>query len=591
MPATEHPGDPRPDAVTAPAPTPDPWWRQAVVYEIYVKSFADSDGDGLGDLDGVTARIDHLVTLGADALWLTPCYPSPDRDGGYDVADYCAIADVYGGDAALERLLAAAHARGLRVLLDLVPNHCSTDHPWFRAALREPPDGPHRRRFLFRDGRGRHGETPPNNWTSVFGGPAWTRVCEPDGTPGQWYLHLFDPGQVDFDWRNPEVPAYFQRVLQHWFDLGVDGFRVDVAHGLLKAPGLPDYDPELDAATPMLNQADVHDVYRGWRALADGYRPGRELVFVAEAWAPSPVEAALYVRGGELHQTFYFDLVMRPWGALGFRESVRDGLRALAAVSEGTAPGEVGELAWTLNNHDAFRSVTRYGLLERTLPVPSDPHAAAVRPRGRVDVELGRARARAAALFLMALPGPVYLYQGEELGLHEVLDLPDERRQDPIARRGDGSDLGRDGCRVPLPWSADSPTFGFSPQGARAEPWLPQPASFAALAADVQGASPSSTLTLYRQALGLRRERIVDAPRTVEWLEVPGREDVVAYRRGDVVVATNFGTEPCALPRSWGSVLLRSDGGESHRLAGSSTAWLETADTPSSAAGAPRTMP
>jgi alpha-glucosidase len=553
-----------------------PWWREAVVYEVYVKSFADSDGDGLGDLDGVTARIEHLVSLGVDAVWLTPCYPSPDRDGGYDVADYFTIGDVYGGDLALRRLLHAAHAHGLRVLLDLVPNHCSTEHPWFRAALREPRGGPHRSRFLFRDGRGTEGDEPPNNWQSTFGGPAWTRVVDPDGTQGQWYLHLFERGQADFDWRSPEVPAYFERVLRHWFDLGVDGFRIDVAHGLLKAPGLPDVGEALDGDTPMSNQPDVHEVYRSWRTLADGYGPERELVFVAEAWAPTPAQAAAYVRPEELHQAFYFDLVMRPWDAAAFRESVQRGLGALAAVSGEPGRGDAGVFAWTLNSHDVFRSVTRYGVVEAS-PLPSDPHVAAIRPRGVVDLELGRARARAAALFTMALPGPLCLYQGEELGLHEVLDLPGDRRQDPIVRHGDGSDLGRDGCRVPLPWSAGAPSFGFSPPGASAEPWLPQPPSFAALAAEQQSGRPGSTLTLYRQALLLRRERLVGAPWTVVWLEAPGRDDVVAYRRGGLVVATNFGAEPCALPASWGMSVLRSDGAGDTLLAGSSTVWLETA--------------
>jgi alpha-glucosidase len=552
-----------------------PWWREAVLYEVYVKSFADSDGDGLGDLDGVTERIDHLVSLGVDALWVTPCYPSPDRDGGYDVADYFAIAEVYGGDPALRRLLDAAHARGLRVLLDLVPNHCSTEHPWFQAALREPPGGPHRTRFLFRDGRGPHGEEPPNNWRSTFGGPAWTRVADPDGTPGQWYLHLFERGQADFDWRSADVPAYFERVLRHWFDLGVDGFRIDVAHGLLKAPGLRDVDQALDDDMPMSNQPGVHDVYRSWRTLADGYRPERQLAFVAEAWAPGPVQAAAYVRRGELHQAFYFDLVMRPWDAADFRESVGQGLDALDAVRDAQRPDDGGVFVWTLNNHDVFRSVTRYGVVEPS-PLPMDPHVAAIRPRGVVDLALGTARARAAALFTMALPGPVCLYQGEELGLHEVLDLPDERRQDPIVRHGDGSDLGRDGCRVPLPWSAGAPALGFSPPGARAEPWLPQPPSYAALAADAQSDRPGSTLTLYRQALALRREHVVGAPWTVEWLAPPDRDDVLAYRRGALVVATNFGAEPFPLPRSWGTPLLRSDGADGALLAGSSTVWLES---------------
>jgi alpha-glucosidase len=551
------------------------WWRDAAVYEVYVKSYADSDGDGIGDLDGVTARLDHLLALGVDALWLTPCYPSPDRDGGYDVADYVTVADVYGGDAALRRLVAAAHDRGLRVLLDLVPNHCSTQHPWFQDALREPPDGRHRSLFLFRDGRGPDGAVPPNNWRSVFGGPAWTRIAGPGGRPDQWYLHLFDPGQADFDWRNPDVPAYFERVLRHWFDLGVDGFRIDVAHGLLKTPGLPDHDPELGLAMPMLHQADVHDVYRAWRRLADGYLPERELVFVGEAWAPSPTATAEYVRSGELHETFYFDLVTRPWDAAAFRESVRSGLEALDAAGAASDAAGTGVFAWTLNNHDVFRSVSRYGLIERSLPVSSDPKVAAMRPRGVVDVELGRARARAAALFVMALPGPVYLYQGEELGLPEVLDLPDGRRQDPIARFGDGSDLGRDGCRVPLPWSSDRGSFGFSPDDARAEPWLPQPAWFAELTADAQTRDSGSTLTLYRRALALRRQRIIGMPREVEWLAAAGREDVVVYRRGELVVATNFGTEPWALPPAFGSVILRSDDSRGGPvLMDSSTVWL-----------------
>jgi alpha-glucosidase len=552
-----------------------PWWHDAVVYQVYVKSFLDSDGDGIGDLDGLRSKLDYLVDLGADALWLNPCYPTPDRDGGYDVADYLTIADVYGGNDALARLLADAHERRLRVLLDLVPNHCSWDHAWFRAALTEPPDGPYRRRFVFRDGRGEDGSEPPNNWLSTFGGPAWTRVREPDGEWGQWYLHIFDEGQPDFDWQDESVPAYFEQVLRHWFSLGVDGFRIDVAHGLVKAPGLPDIDPAADAASPMTNQPGVHEVYRSWRALTDSYLPRRELVLVGEAWAPNAVECAAYVRADELHQTFYFDLVEQPWDATLFRESVQRGLDALDRLAAPLPGRPVGTFAWTLNNHDVFRSVTRYGIVEPRLRSGSDRHAAVVRPGGTVDVEIGRHRARAALLFLLGLPGSVYLYQGEELGLHEVLDLPDESRQDPLflnpARR-EGGDPGRDGCRVPLPWTAEGPSFGFSPPQSTA-PWLPQPAVFAELAASVQAVTPGSTLALYRAALALRRDRVAGAPETIEWCDVD-RDDVVAYARGDVVVTVNFGDWPFTPPSAWGTVLRRSDAREGPSIDGSTGAWL-----------------
>ena len=556
-----------------------PWWRDAVVYQVYVKSFADSDGDGIGDLDGVASRLDYLVELGVDALWLNPCYPTPDRDGGYDVADYFAIGDVYGGTDALVRLLAAAHERGLRLLLDIVPNHCSSEHAWFQAALAEPPGGPHRRRFLFRDGRAPDGSEPPNNWRSTFGGSAWTRVREQDGSWGQWYLHLFDAGQPDFDWQEASVEAYFDEVLGHWFDLGVDGFRIDVAHGLVKAPGLPDFDPRADRTPPMTNQPGVHDVFRAWRALTDGYLPERELVLVVEAWAPSPSDTASFVRPDELHQTFYFDLVEQPWEGTCFRVSVQRGLEALDGLAPPRPGSPRGGFAWTLNNHDVFRSVTRYGIVEPRERHGADPHAAVVRPAGTVDVGLGRRRARAAILFLLGLPGSIYLYQGEELGLYEVLDLPDESRQDPLfrhpSRPADG-DPGRDGCRVPLPWSPDGPTLGFSPEQS-ATPWLPQPSDFAELAASLQASSTTSTLSLYRAALALRRERLVGAPESVDWRPDLERDGVIAYARAGVVVAVNFGDDAVRLPASWGDVILRSDGGEGTMLDGSAGAWLARA--------------
>ena len=546
------------------------WWRNAVVYQVYVKSFADSSGDGIGDIDGITSRLAYLGELGVDGIWLSPCYPTPDRDGGYDVADYLRIADVYGGTAALDRLLAGAHARGIRVLLDIVPNHCSSDHEWFQAALREAPGGEYRRRFLFREGRGPDGSEPPNNWQSIFGGPAWTRVREADGSFGQWYLHLFDSSQPDFDWRNPAVPAHFEEVLRFWFDRGVDGFRIDVAHGLLKDAELPDFDPAGTSPTPMLHHADVHEVYRSWRALADSYLPERELVFVGEAWAPGAPETAAYIRGDELHTTFGFDLLTQPWSAASFRESVERSLDAVAEIAE--SDDGLGAMAWTLNNHDVHRAVSRYGV-ERVAAGPTSDFAAIARPRGEVDVELGRSRALAATLLLLCLPGPVYLYQGEELGLPEVQELPDDARQDPIWFRSGHTDPGRDGCRVPLPWADDAPTFGFSPADAAEQPWLPQPDCFAEYAVSAQAADPGSTLWLYRNALHLRRTLLEGAPESIEWRPT-GRDDVLAYRRGRLTVVCLFGDERYAVPEVWGELALASSEVSGRTVRGPGAAWF-----------------
>jgi alpha-glucosidase len=544
--------------------SPTAWWRDAVVYQVYVKSFADSDGDGIGDIDGITSRLPYLVELGVDGIWLSPCYPTPDRDGGYDVADYMRIADVYGGTGALDRLLAGAHELGLRVLLDIVPNHCSSEHPWFQQALREAPGGEHRRRFLFREGRGPDGAEPPNNWQSIFGGPAWTQVREADGTLGEWYLHLFDSSQPDFDWRNPAVAEHFEDVLRYWFDRGVDGFRIDVAHGLLKEADLPDVDPA-GTSNPMAHHADVHEVYRSWRAVADGYLPQRELVFVGEAWAPDALETAAYIRGDELHTTFGFDLLTQRWSAPRFHESIERSLAAVAAIA-GSDEG-VGVIAWTLNNHDVHRSVSRYGVQAASAADTND-FAALARPHGEVD------RAFAAALFTLCLPGSVYLYQGEELGLPEVVELPDDARQDPIWVRSGRTDPGRDGSRVPLPWTEDAPSFGFSPREARMQPWLPQPAFFADYAVSRQAADPGSTLWLYRDALRLRRELLEPASGELEWLPTGREDDVLAYRRGALTVACVFGPEPYTAPDAWGALVLTSGNANGRTVPGPATAWF-----------------
>jgi alpha-glucosidase len=531
------------------------WWRDAVVYQLYLRSFADGDGDGVGDLAGLVSRLDHLTRLGVDGLWLNPCYPSPGADHGYDVADYMDIDARYGGLPAFDRLLEHAHARGLRVLLDLVPNHCSVAHPWFVAALAAAPGSPERDRFLFRTGR-EEGQAPPNNWRSVFGGPAWTRVPGSD----QWYLHSFDPSQPDFNWRNEEVREYFDRVLRFWFDRGVDGMRIDVAHMLFKHPDLPDWSfpADGDYNAYAQNQPEVHEVLRRWRAIADSY--GREIPLVGEIWVPTVTDLARYLRPDELSQAFYFDLLLTGWDAGAFRRSVERGLAEVGAV------GSV--VTWTLASHDAHRSVTRYGLVRAHGIDSPDPVGATMRARGEVDVARGTRRARAALLHLLALPGSVYLYQGEELGLPEVLDLPDEARQDPIWHRSGGTEYGRDGCRVPLPWRVSGPSFGFG----TAPGWLPQPSWFGDYAVEHQWDDPASMVNLYADALRLRRR--LPFTGELEWLDVHGRDDVLAFRRGGMICVTVFGTDPWSAPSEWGAAAVASAPGVGGVIPGESSAWL-----------------
>jgi alpha-glucosidase len=552
------------------------WWRDAVIYQVYVRSFADGNGDGIGDLAGLRAGLDHLTTLGVDGFWLNPCYPSPQVDHGYDVADYTGIEPAYGDLATFDALVAEAHARGLKVLMDLVPNHCSSEHAWFRQALAAQPGSPERARFVFRDGRGEHGELPPNNWKSAFGGPAWTRTTAADGTPGQWYLHLFDPAQPDFDWRHPDVPGLFDDVLRFWFDRGVDGFRIDVAHGLYKHSELPDWAGGAFNAFAW-DQPEVHEVYRNWRRIARSYGPDRELTLVGEVWVPSVAALAAYLRADELPQAFFFDLLIQPWDATAFRASIDRAFTEIGATG--------AAITWTLANHDVHRAVTRYGIVTPHPYPPAVPAETALsRPRGEVDLELGGRRARAAIMMLLALPGSYYLYQGEELGLPEVLDLPDEARQDPTWVRSGRLDHGRDGCRIPLPWTTAAAGFGFSAAGATAPPWLPQPEWFAAYAASEQYHDKASAYTLHRDALRTRREAFRTSDRAIEWLHVPGRPDVLAFRRGAVVCATVFGEQELDLPAAWGTPLLTSapTAGETvpgRRLPGGSTAWLRCPDT------------
>ncbi len=427
------------------------WWRGAAIYELYVQSFADGNGDGLGDLAGVRARLPYLAALGIDAIWFTPWYPSPKSDAGYDVADYRSIDPAFGTLADADALIADGHAHGIKTIIDIVPNHCSDRHPWFQAALAGAPGSAERARFWFRPGRGPGGDLPPNNWRSIFGGPAWTRVTEPDGTPGEWYLHLFAPEQPDFNWANPEVRAEFEAVLRFWFDRGVDGIRIDSAALLTKDPRLPDTGP--DDQAPYTDRDDVHDIYRAWRAVAGQY-PGR--VLIGEVWLADAARLARYLSPDELHTVFNFPYLCCPWDAARLREVI-DSTLAFHAVAGAPA-------TWVLSNHDVDRHVSRYGRADTSFGLDRRDHSQPV------DLELGTRRARAAALLTMALPGSVYLYQGEELGLWEVEDIPDERRQDPIWYRTGGADPGRDGCRVPLPWAGLEPPFGFSPPAGAAGP-------------------------------------------------------------------------------------------------------------------------
>ncbi|MBN9182457.1 MAG: glycoside hydrolase family 13 protein [Microbacterium sp.] len=550
------------DAALSPSTTGAEWWRSAVIYQIYPRSFADSNGDGLGDLPGITAHLDDLDALGVDAVWLSPFYRSPQKDAGYDVADYCDVDPLFGTPADFDDLLTAAHARGIRVIVDLVPNHSSDHHAWFQAALAAAPGSPERGRYMFRDGRGENGELPPNNWESVFGGPAWTRVTDPDGAPGQWYLHLFDTSQPDFDWSNPEVQGEFRRILRFWLDRGVDGFRVDVAHGLVKEDGLPDYVPPADAGSmgggetsvPYWGQPEVHEIYRDWNTVLAEYDGDRALC--AEAWLPTIEKTALWVRHDEMHQAFNFEYLETEWDAAQLRAVISESLRAYPAVG---APS-----TWVLSNHDVVRHASRLAL------TAENPQGHGIGPDspGKPVPELGLRRARAATALMLALPGSAYLYQGEELGLPEAIDIPDAARQDPTWFRTRGERYGRDGCRVPLPWDADAPAFGFSPTG---RSWLPHPADWGSFARSAEAADPTSTLALYRTLLAQRRARGLGTG-SLEWIDAG--DDVIAFRNGNVTVVANLGAVAVAVPS--GRVLAASAALGDGMLPPDRTVWVSS---------------
>ena len=504
------------------------WWQSAVIYQVYPRSFADGNGDGVGDLPGLLGKLPYIAALGVDGIWLTPFQPSPQVDQGYDVSDYCGVDPLFGSMADFDALLDQAHALGLRVLLDVVPNHCSSEHPLFQQALAAGPGSPEREMFHFVEGRSSSPDSPsdlpPNNWQSVFGGRAWTRASPGSGTDTEWYLHLFSAGQPDWNWRNPAVGDYFENVLRFWFDKGVDGLRIDVAHGLFKADGLPDA-PSAHAvvdglrANPLVSdQEDVHEVYRRWRRLAEKYQPHRLLVGEVNL---EPARAARYTRSDEMHQAFAFAFVKLGWDPAAWAAAGNE--LEEARKLHGAAP------TWALENHDIVRSATRFG-----------------------GGEAGGRRARAALVALLGLPGSAYLYQGQELGLPEV-DVPAEARVDPMWARGG---ITRDGTRVPLPWTTDpARAHGFSlpsrdPQRP-ADPWLPVPEDWGRHAIELQQRDPGSMLALATRAIAVRRQLWEDGTFTADdggtW-HVQDGNLLLCERSPGFLVAVAMGSSPVKLP-------------------------------------------
>lgn len=513
------------------------WWRDAVTYQIYIRSFADGNGDGKGDIQGIRSRLKYLKNLGIDAIWITPWYPSPQKDHGYDVADYLDIEPDYGTLSEAELMINEAHQLGIKVIIDIVPNHSSDQHKWFIEAVNSDPGSKARDRYIFRDGRGNHGEIPPNNWHSVFGGSAWQRIIEKDGRPGQWYLHLFAVEQPDFNWDNQEVHEYFEKVLRFWLDRGVDGFRIDVAHGMVKAPGLPDIEENLSSEMlaarrlPFWDQDGVHEIYRNWRRILNSY-PGDRMA-VAEAWVSPASRIALYLRPDELANSFNFDFLTSIWDIQDLKRNIDLSLQAIQSVG---APA-----SWVFNNHDVVRSVDRFalGLRPGVGETTFDRHGDV----SKLNLEIGIRRARSGALLMLALPGGAYIYQGEELALPEVRDIPEDRLEDPRWFLSEKTDKGRDGCRVPLPWSAnESGSFGFSinEKLGKENSWLPQPNWWGNYSAENQEHDPNSTLNLYRKALEIRKTEIGLGDGELEWFNMS--DQVLAFKRpGNFACIVNFG--------------------------------------------------
>lgn len=543
------------------------WWKDAVVYQIYPKSFADSDGDGVGDLNGISARIGHLEDLGVDAVWLSPFYPSPGADGGYDVADYMDIDPAYGGLDDFDAMLTALHSAGIRLIVDIVPNHCSSAHPLFRKALSALPGSPERELFHFRDGMGPEGTHPPNNWQSHFGGPAWTRAED-----GQWYLHLFDSGQPDFNWDHPAVHSHFHEVLRFWLDRGVDGFRVDVAHLMKKDPRLPDWGGPANGAqdedfptqlSPMFGRPEVHEIFADWRRILDDYSKdkGRERMMCGEVCVDPLEWQAEWTRPGEMQTVFNFSLLTTPFTAEAWKQTI---VRSLQAYGTHGAP-----TTWVLSNHDVARHATRLAYPDG-YPKPGD----GIGPNDLqpVDAAHGVERATAATSLLMALPGSIYLYQGEELGLPDHTTLSSEEREDPTFHRTDGARVGRDGCRIPLPWDNSQRGYGFSPTG---QTWLSQPAEFSALAVNRQDSDPLSILSRYRDMISLRKRHSLGAGQLTLLSSPP---EVLAFDNAGVRVIMNPSDRPVDISPLIGSRSVefesRSGSLAGNSLSPRSTVWI-----------------
>ena len=532
------------------------WWRSGVIYQIYPRSFADANGDGMGDLKGITSRLSDLAALGIDAIWLSPFYTSPQKDAGYDVADYRDVDALFGDLDDFDEMVEKAHSLGLRVMIDLVPNHTSDQHEWFQKALKAAPGSKERSYYHFKDGKGENGELPPNNWRSMFGGPAWTRVED-----GQWYVHLFDSSQPDLNWENPIVREEFEEILKFWLDRDVDGFRVDQPHAMGKEPGLPDH-PYVEEAgagfiegrenPPMWFQDSVHEIFRNWRKILESY-PG-ERAMCGEAYVLPLSFMALWVRSDEFHQTFNFRFLDAGWEKDSLVSAIDESFEAFDEVG---APS-----TWVLNNHDVMRHASRFGG-DYGRTTASD----GVGPENpQPDNELGLKKARAATLFMLGLPGASYIYQGEELGLPEHTTIAPEHRQDPTFFRTSGQRVGRDGCRVPLPWEKGNESNGFNETG---KAWLPQPASYAALSRDQQEGVAGSTLELYKQALALRKELKLGEG-SFDWIS---KDSDLSYENGNVIVVHNFGADPVLLPE--GRVLISSAPvTEDGHLSPNDTAWI-----------------
>lgn len=571
----------------------DDWWRSAVVYEIYPRSFADSDGDGHGDLRGARSRLAYLAALGVDAIWFNPFYVSPLLDGGYDVADYRDIDPVFGTLEEVEALIRDCHEYGMKVIFDIVPNHSSWEHRWFQEALATAPGSDAWARYHCVRGQGALGELPPNNWRSVFGGNAWTQIKDADGgDSGWWYLHIFDSSQPDLNWDHPDVHEEFEQTLRFWFDRGVDGFRIDVAHGLVKAPGYPDYPAEAERSVrdlegqlidyiplPHWDQDGVHEIYRRWRAIANEYSPVRS--YVGEVWVDTDSRRARYLREDEMHLAFNFAHLGSQWDAADMRG------RITGSLSEDLAVG--APTTWVLENHDCPRVVTRYSGAE--LPsgnAGNEDEPGGLRrllPLSAAQFEVGTRRARAGNLFMMALPGSVYLYNGQELGLYEVVDLPDDVRQDPVWFRTNGSVIGRDGCRVPMPWtSTHEEAFGFGPAGST-KSWLPQPKQWSSLSVQAQQGVDSSMLELVRGAIALRKSHAAFGETSLTWRDdvaaqiAPGRDDLLVVQLGhhepgspQALVVLVVGAEPVARPD--GELLISSQPMDADGIPGETCAWF-----------------